>query len=490
MATATEARDIQKHVLGNGLVVITETMTHVRSVSVGVWVRNGSRREIPEENGLAHFIEHMVFKGTERRSAEAIAREMDSVGGMLDAFTSKEQICFNAKVLDEHLPIAFDVIADLVLRPKFDSDDVRKERQVVLEEIKMDLDNPEYLLHDIFTRGFWPEHPLGRPILGTPETVRRFNREHLNERFRDWFAPDHLVITAAGNVTHEKVLDLVHELFTQNFWAPHALAKPILGTPETVSSFTRDTLQKWFRQWYAPNHLVITAAGHLTHAQMVDLVAERFSKLAPSGNGAADSVPLAAPHVTLRSKSELEQVHICIGVPALPLTDRRRFAVSLMNNILGGGMSSRLFQNIRERQGLAYAIFSDVSSYRDAGVLSVYAGTSLETVDQLIRSVLDEFRRIKDEPISAEELRRAKDHLKGATLLALEGSGSRMNSLARYHIYFDRHFTPQELIAMLESVTVDEVQQIAREFFAPGRIAASVVGNLDGFELTRADLTF
>ena len=171
-ATSTEFRDIQKHVLPNGLVVITETMTHVRSVSVGMWIRNGSRREVPEENGLAHFMEHMVFKGTERRSAEAIAREMDSVGGMLDAFTSKEQICFNAKVLDEHLPIAFDVIADLVFRPKFDSEDVKKERQVVLEEIKMDLDNPEYMLHEIFTRGFWPEHALGRPILGTPDTVR------------------------------------------------------------------------------------------------------------------------------------------------------------------------------------------------------------------------------------------------------------------------------------------------------------------------------
>src|SRR5207247_1232052 len=159
-----------------------ETMPHVRSVSVGVWVRNGSRREIPEENGLAHFMEHMVFKGTERRSAEAIAREMDSVGGMLDAFTSKEQICFNAKILDEHLPIAFDVIADLVLRPKFDSEDVKKERQVVLEEIKMDLDNPEYLLHEIFTRGFWPQHSLGRPILGTPETVKGFHRDSLRAR--------------------------------------------------------------------------------------------------------------------------------------------------------------------------------------------------------------------------------------------------------------------------------------------------------------------
>src|SRR6516225_10736450 len=194
---ATEIRDIQKQVLPNGLVAITETMSHVRSVSVGVWVRNGSRREIPEENGIAHFLEHMVFKGTRRRSAEDVAREMDSVGGMLDAFTSKEQICFNAKVLDSHLPIAFDVISDLVLRPKFDSEDVKKERQVVLEEIKMDMDNPEYLLHDIFTRGFWPDHSLGRPILGTPETVRKFDREPLRGRFRDWFAPDHLLITAA-----------------------------------------------------------------------------------------------------------------------------------------------------------------------------------------------------------------------------------------------------------------------------------------------------
>ena len=197
----SNVRDIHRHTLPNGLVVITETMQHVRSVSVGIWVRNGSRREVQSENGLAHFMEHMVFKGTERRSAEDIAREMDSVGGMLDAFTSKEQICFNAKVLDEHLPIAFDVIADLVLRPKFDSDDVHKERQVVLEEIKMDLDNPEYLLHDIFTRGFWPAHSLGRPILGTPETVRKFDLEALRNRFRNWFAPDHILVTAAGHIT-------------------------------------------------------------------------------------------------------------------------------------------------------------------------------------------------------------------------------------------------------------------------------------------------
>src|ERR1700727_647837 len=213
LVMTTEARDIQKRVLPNGLVVLTETMTHVRSVSVGVWIRNGSRREGREENGLAHFMEHMVFKGTERRSAEAIAREMDSVGGMLDAFTSKEQICFNAKVLDDHLPIAFDVISDLVLRPKFDPEDVKKERQVVLEEIKMDLDNPEYMLHEIFTRNFWPGHALGRPILGTPDTVKKFNRERLRTRFQHWFAPDHLVLSAAGHVSHEAVMELVEREF-------------------------------------------------------------------------------------------------------------------------------------------------------------------------------------------------------------------------------------------------------------------------------------
>src|SRR4030088_1415023 len=247
----TEARDIRKHVLPNGLVVITETMTHVRSVSVGGWGRNSSRREALEENGLAHFMEHMVFKGTERRSAEAIAREMDSVGGMLDAFTSKEQICFNAKVLDEHLPIAFDVIADLVLRPKFDSEDVKKERQVVLEEIKMDLDNPEYLLHEIFTRGFWPQHSLGRPILCTPDTVRKFEREPLRTRFNHWFAPDRIVVTAAGNVPHEKVLELVQQEF-----------------------------------------------GHMK----------------PTGPAESDGAPRPGAPIHLETKRDLEQVHLCIGV--------------------------------------------------------------------------------------------------------------------------------------------------------------------------------
>jgi predicted Zn-dependent peptidase len=426
MSETSASSSVRKETLPNGLVLITEPMDHVHSVSVGIWLRSGSRREPAELNGISHFIEHMVFKGTHRRTAEDIAREVDSIGGMLDAFTAKEMVCFNTRVLDEHLPKAFDVISDMVLDPKFAPEDIEREQSVILEEIRMTQDNPE---------------------------------------------------------------DLVHELFTQNFWNSHALGKPILGTPETVSDFNRGTIESWFRKRYAPNHIVITAAGHLSHSQMLDLVSQRFAGLSPSDDALPDPRPQASPHITLRAKHELEQVHICVGVPALPMTDSRRFAVSVLNNILGGGMSSRLFQNIRERQGLAYAIFSELNSYRDTGMLSVYAGTSLDTASQVIRSILDEFRKLRDVPLDAEELRRAKDHLKGATLLALEGTGQRMNSLARYHIYFNRHFTPLELIAQLEQVASGDVQQLAREFFQPDRLAASVVGNLQGFTLTRADLS-
>ncbi|HXY01450.1 MAG TPA: pitrilysin family protein [Candidatus Limnocylindrales bacterium] len=421
----SNARDIHRHVLPNGLVTITETMQHVRSVSVGLWVRNGSRREVPAENGLAHFLEHMVFKGTDRRSAEDIAREMDSVGGMLDAFTSKEQICFNAKVLDEHLPIAFDVLADLVLRPKFDSNDVKRERQVVLEEIKMDLDNPEYLLHDIFTRGFWPDHSLGRPILGTPETVQKFDREAIRRRFHNWFAPDHILVTAAGNITHEQVLDLVEK---------------------------------------------------------------EFGRLKPLGKPDKDAVPSTAAPIHLEAKRDLEQVHLCIGVPSLPIAHERRFAVAVLNNLLGGGMSSRLFQNIREKQGLAYAVFSELTPYSDVGMLSVYAGTAKETVGKVLDMTIAEFRAMKESPVSEEELLRAKNHLKGSLMLSLESTSSRMSNLARQELYFHRFSSLDEILASIEAVTRDEVQRLAREFFQTERIAVTVLGPLNGFTLDRARL--
>jgi predicted Zn-dependent peptidase len=420
-----EQRDIKRHVLSNGLVVVTETMRHVRSVSVGVWVRNGSRRESSEQNGLAHFMEHMVFKGTERRSAESIAREMDSVGGMLDAFTSKEQICFNAKVLDDHLPIAFDIISDLCLRPLFDSDDVAKERQVVLEEIKMDLDNPESLLHEIFTRGFWPEHPLGRPILGTPDTVRQFSREALQTRFRQWFAPNHLLVTAAGNVPHEKVLELVEKEF-----------------------------------------------GHMT-------CQDDLEQHAPPTTGAP---------IHIERKKDLEQVHLCIGVPSLPIAHERRFGIAVLNNLIGGGMSSRLFQNIREKRGLAYAVFSEITPYSDAGMFSVYAGTAKETIGEVLDLTLAEFRSMKESAVSEEELLRAKNHLKGSLMLSLESTSSRMSNLARQELYFGRFYSLDELLASIEAVTREELQTLAREFFRPEQISATVLGPVNGFSLDRARL--
>ncbi len=418
-------RDIVREVLPNGLVVVTEPMPQVRSVAVGIWVRSGSRREPAEYNGISHFIEHMVFKGTERRSAEQIAREVDSIGGMLDAFTSKEMICFNVKVLDEHLASAFDVLSDLVLAPRFDEAEIAREKSVVLEEIKMEQDSPDYLIHEIFTENFWHGHPLGKPILGTRETVNRYSR---------------------------------------------------------------DALFDFFRRWYAPNNMVITAAGNLRHQQLLDLVAAAFGNREPADDGFRDTTPRPHARITARSKRELEQVHICLGVPSYPMGHEGRYAVALLNTILGGGMSSRLFQNIRERQGLAYAVFSEVNPYRDTGLLSVYAGTSLESAARLVRSVTEEFRNLKEQGVAEEELRRAKEYLKGSLMLSLESTGARMTNLARQEIYFGRFFSLDEIVAAIEAVTAEDIRAIAAEFFRPEKIAATLLGNLDGFKLTRDQL--
>jgi predicted Zn-dependent peptidase len=423
---AQEKAQVGEQVFPNGLTVVTEAMPHVRSVAVGLWVRHGSRNEPEDLNGISHFIEHMVFKGTERRTAEDIARESDRIGGALDAFTAKEMTCFQIRVLDEHLPQGFDLLSDLCLRPLFLSDEIEREKAVILEEIRMVQDNPEDLVHENLTQKFWGPHPLGRPILGVPETVRAF--------------------------THEGVL-------------------------------------AWFGERFGPENLLITAAGNLNHQQIVDLAGAAFGGL-PRGMGApAETNPHAEPHITLRTKHELEQVHICLAVPAAPLADPRRYAVSLMNVVLGMGMSSRLFQKIRERQGLAYAVFSDVSPYRDTGMLTVYAGTALETAGEVVRSVLEEFQGMRSELVSEEELRRAKDNLKGATLLALESSGSRMSRLARQYLYFGRFFETDDLLAQLENVTRESVQEVAREFFRSGHVSASILGNLNGFRLRPEQLT-
>ncbi len=425
---AVDNRRVQQTTLSNGLVIVTETMPHVRSVSAGIWIRTGSRCETPELSGISHFIEHMVFKGTSRRTAEAIAREVDSVGGMVDAFTAKEMVCFNTRVLDEHLEAVFDVLADMVLDPLFPEDEIARERSVILEEIRMVEDNPE---------------------------------------------------------------DLVHEMFSQNLWGHHPLGRPILGTSQTVGSFDRAAIDSVFCRRYAPDNIVITAAGNTSHQQILDLVAPRFGNrkpAAPAVAARAEAPPVPLAELASRSKRELEQVHICIGVPACSIADPRRYAVSVLNNLLGSGMSSRLFQNIREKQGLAYAIFSDTNHYRDAGMLTIYAGTSLETAERLINSVTKELRDLKENGVTAEELRRCKANLKGGTLLSLESTGSRMSDLARQFLYFGRYTSPEERIAAMEAVTADEIQQLAREMFQPSRTAAAILGNLNGFQLQAAHL--
>ncbi|MGH9491859.1 MAG: M16 family metallopeptidase [Terriglobales bacterium] len=423
--TAEEIRNIRRQTLANGLTILTEEMAHVRSVSIGVWVKSGSRHEEAEANGISHFVEHMVFKGTTSRSAADIARQIDSIGGNMDAFTSREYICFNAKVLDEHLPIALDVVSDMVLNPVFNAQEIPRERGVVLEEIKMDEDNPDYLVHEIFTQNFWRDHPLGKPILGTKETVRRFEQPLLREYYQKHFVPGNLIVSAAGNLDHQR---------------------------------------------------------------LVELVSQRFERLQAASNGFHEVAPKISSRIILRNKKALEQVQICVGVPAYHIAHHQRYASAVLNTLLGGGMSSRLFQNIRERQGLAYSIFSELNPYRDTGCLSVYAGTSLESTPRVVESVMGEFRELKTNLIPEDEVRRAKDQLKGSLMLSLESTTARMSNLARQEMYFDRFFGLDEILDGIESVSAQGLQNLAQEFFRPEAVALTVLGNLEGLKISREQL--
>ncbi|MFP5204569.1 MAG: M16 family metallopeptidase [Acidobacteriota bacterium] len=418
-------RNLRRTVLPNGLIVLTERMEHLRSVAMGVWITSGSRCEPAEINGISHFVEHMVFKGTRSRSAQSIAREMDAIGGNLDAFTSKETICFNVKSLGEHVPIALDVLSDLVLNPVFARPEIERERGVILEEIKIDEDNPDVLVHELFMQNFWKGHPLGKPILGTTETVGRLAQEQLLAYHADRFHAGNIVFSAAGNLDHD----------------------------------------------------------HFTAA-----VAEKFSALA-SGTTPSDLLaPQPSARILLRNKKSLEQVQICLGVPAPPITDENRFATLILNTVLGGGMSSRLFQTIREERGMAYSVYSDLSPYRDTGTLCVYAGTSAAKVPQVVELIVSEFRKLKEIPLTGEELTRAKDQVKGNVLLGLESSNSRMANLARQEMYFRHFFTVDEIIARIDQVTAAQVLTMAQRLFDGNKIAIALLGRLDGLKLGRAEL--
>ncbi len=420
-------RNIRKTVLSNGLTVLTEAMPHLRSVSMGVWIGTGSRDEEPAINGVSHFVEHMVFKGTTSRSAKQIAREVDTIGGNLDAFTGKEMVGFNIKVLDENVTPALDVLADLVLHPTFTPEDLAREQGVILEEIKIDEDNPDYLVHEVFTQNFWKNDPLGRPILGTKKTVSSFNQQIIFD-----------------------------------FYASH----------------------------FTPRNMVFSAAGNLDHDAFVAQVEQQFNSLAASSDSLLPRfpVPVATPHITLKRKKSLEQVQLCLGVPAPPVNHSDRYGIYLLNTMLGGGMSSRLFQTIREDRGLAYSIYSEMNPFRDTGSLCIFAGIAADKTEQVLQLTMQELRRLKENTVSDGELKRAKDQLKGNIVIGLESSGSRMANLARQQMYFGRFFDVDEITREINAVTPEQIQSLAQELFRPEAIALTLLGNLGELKVEREDL--
>ena len=424
--STTPSRDIRKTTLPNGLLVLTERMPHLRSVSMGVWIDSGSRDETPERNGISHFIEHMVFKGTTTRSASQLAREVDSIGGNLDAFTGKETVCFNIKVLDENVPAALDLLSDLVLHPTFSPDDLAREQGVILEEIKMDEDNPDYLVHELFSQKFWKGDALGRPILGTVKSVSSFTQAIVLDEYASRFTPQNMVFTAAGNIDHDSFIADVAEAFS--------------SLPASKTMLTRTP------------------------------------------------APTAYPHITLKNKKSLEQVQFCLALPSLPIAHPDRYAAYLLNSILGGGMSSRLFQSIREERGLAYSIYCEMNPFRDTGCLAVYAGCAVDKTREVLDLTLAEFSRIKTELVSEDELKRAKDQLKGNMVLGLESSSSRMSNLARQQMYFGRFFTTDDITTEVNRVTREDIQRLANELLQPKQLALTLLGNLGSLKIDRESL--
>jgi len=415
---------IRKETLPNGITLLSERMPHVRSVALGIWLRRGSRHEPVALNGASHFIEHLVFKGTENRSAREIALAVDSIGGQMDAFTSKEYTCFYAKVLDANLGEAVDLLADIVLRPLFAADELERERQVIVEEIRMVEDAPEELIYDLFSTHFYPGHALGRPIQGTEATVKGLSRKRLLAYFRTMYIPENLMIVAAGNLSHGALAGHVRRAFGRM----RGRARPAVRTPQ----------------------------------------------------------PRSRGGLILRTKKELEQLHLLLGVPAFPEGYERRYPLFVLNALLGGTMSSRLFQKVREERGLAYSVYSAVNAFQDAGILMIYAGTSPDKGDEVLDVVGKELRELREKGPGEHEVEVAKEHLKGSLMLSLESTSSRMSNLARQYLYHGRNFPMSETLKRLEAVTRAEVHRAARDVLRHRRPALAVVGKTGRLKAARA----
>jgi len=410
---------VQKSVLSNGMRVLTEAMPQVVSATIGIWVENGSRYEEPPQNGVSHFIEHLLFKGTKKRTAAQIAEEVDAVGGVLNAFTGKEYTCYYAKVLGEDLSMATDLLADLFLESVFDPAEIDRERQVVLQEISQAEDTPDDFIHDLFNLHFWRGHPLALPIFGSVETVNAINREALLSLMAERYRAGRVFISAAGAVDHDQLVAKCERLFNS-----------------------------------------------------------------VQGDGKADPItPPSESVMVLNYPKKLEQAHLCIGGPGISQVASLRYAAYVMNTALGGGMSSRLFQEVREKRGRVYSIFSFLSAFMDCGYFAIYAGTSPEWVDEVIEVTLGEVAKLCREGLKPSELQRAKSQLKGNMLLGMESTDSRMNRLARNEIYFKRDIPLEELAREIEKVTNDQIVELASTCFRPERMGMVLLGDLKGREL-------
>jgi len=422
--------DIHTTKLPNGITVLSEHMPGLRSVTAGIWVRRGSRHESAELNGICHFIEHSIFKGTERRSARDIAVQSDRLGGQFDAYTTHEMTGFALKVADSSLPEAFDLIADLISRPRFDQEDLEREQKVVLEEMKMVEDTPDELLGELFNAAYFPDHPLGRPIE---------------------------------------------------------------GTEETVSSFDHATTSDFHAREFSPRNLVVAAAGNVEHARLVEMVERGFAEASKSGNRSGsrpetNSSPSPAAPILIQLKKELEQAHLIIAAPWPTARSENRYAASLLASVIGGGTSSRLWQRIREERGLAYSVGAGGSTFSDVGVFTIYAGTSPEHLDEVLDLSLQELRRVVNESVSSAELKLAKEQAISSILLGLESSSSRASALARQEIIHHRRISPDEVVKQIEAVDCEELLQVARTFFTTGNLALGALGNLNGFHVDRLRL--
>lgn len=414
--------------LSNGITILTEHMPGLRSITAGIWVRRGSRHEAPELNGICHFIEHAVFKGTQRRTARDIAVESDRLGGNLDAFTTHEMTGFALKVADKSLPEAFDLLADLLAHPRFDQNDLEREQKVILEEMKMVEDTPDELLGELFNAAYFPGHSLGRPIEGTEETISSFDQPTISAFHAREFSAPNLVVAAAGNVEHDRLVELVENSF-------HSVARTESGRSDV-----------------------------------------------------AEQCPLPAAPILIEQKKELEQAHLVIATPWPDAKSKDRYAASLLASVVGGGTSSRLWQIIREERGLAYSVGAGGSTFSDVGVFTVYAGTSPEHLNEVLDLSLAEMRRVVAETISEEELKLAKDQAISSILLGLESSSSRVSALARQEIIHGRRISTAETIEKIEAAGADDLQRVAREFFTSESLALGALGNLNGFLVDRSRL--